>query len=446
MVNTTGLAVGLAVGVPCLVAIVVCVALSIRASRKFKKEVKEEIDVDHDDVSFYGAPTDSPENSQANELGNPVDSKTRLDENQYRRPDFLPSSRTNSEFSGLEQDHSRVRSGNNYLDYYDTVVPMLPPNVNPESVSVKSSEKTESGLSFLKHGRLHSHSNEKLTGPNGVFPSTGIAANGNENGSTNSNSVSSVAVDYVRRLHRNDSSGFPSTAQRVASLTPEAINQNNHRYARGNFPQSPKVQTETEPKVEIGKLLDSEPDKSTVNHANRQSKPLSDYSARNKSDESLKRPVSPNKTELKTKAFYSKNNYTQSESSDIVSYKTALSEYQRDSVVSVIEPEHDLSENITAFSSHSTLNQADDTSVVTNTTNKSSAQQQKNSIAFGEPSPFDTPPKKHQTFNNTPSPRQSQFMGHFDDEEPLSPQEAIDDGYTNYEKNKNKFLERYRQS
>lgn len=228
MSSNESLAVGLAVGIPCFVVLSVSIFFWYRSCRKYKKEMEREReqdlkDVNLDDVSFHyenaiptkdGSAAATSSSSPTHDIfevsqrvDTPSDSSTSL--KQVGRND-----KTDSNISLP----NRARPGSKMPDYYDSVIPILPPSKTPDNlndnVNGNLPPKMRSTSSFLAHTpSFLAHRNDSSI--SNIFDRT----------------------EYIKQLHKNDSSSFPTTTQTVVNASPDAINSMNNFYKNSTTSQ-----------------------------------------------------------------------------------------------------------------------------------------------------------------------------------------------------------------
>lgn len=229
MSSNESLAVGLAVGIPCFVVLSVSVFFWYRSCRKYKKEMEREReqdlkDVNLDDVSFqYENVIPTKDGSAAaTNPSSPTDEIFEVSQ-QVDTPSASSTSlkqvgRSDKADSNISLPN-RARPGSRMPDYYDSVIPILPPpsktvGTPTDAVNGALPPKTRSTSSFLTHTpSFLLHKNESSA--SNIFDRT----------------------EYIKQLHKNDSSSFPTTTQTVVNASPDAINSMNNFYKNSSTSQ-----------------------------------------------------------------------------------------------------------------------------------------------------------------------------------------------------------------
>lgn len=192
MVNTTGLTVGLAVAIPTLAVALI----SFVSWRVYRKRLRKETDLEDlcDQLSL--------------QLMDHHDAIQLSDET---------STDINKSSGNATTDTLQLRK---YVDYYDTVIPMLP---NGSDLSLHSQQMVQQHHHSPQLPQHHHQPQQPLfirrISKSIKKPATLDPA---------SDSHSSLQSEYIKQLNRNDSSSFPLTTHTLANASNHAINSYNN--------------------------------------------------------------------------------------------------------------------------------------------------------------------------------------------------------------------------
>ncbi|CDK29902.1 unnamed protein product [Kuraishia capsulata CBS 1993] len=219
----TAVAVGCAVGVPGAVGLLICLFFWYRSSRRFKKESMEDVDIDAKDMdlsSLYARPhkpgfappvdpsTGDELSIRERDLDHISDTKYESQANKDSSIAFGVDTSDGTKNSGTDittnssshlHTHSNIHSsggtpGSNYMSFYDSVIPVLPTPDNLPGSAQTMVENSPNGGSQQATPKT---------------PERGSAAQ---------------TADFIRHLHKNDSSSFPMTTHTMVNATPSTLN------------------------------------------------------------------------------------------------------------------------------------------------------------------------------------------------------------------------------